>query len=192
MKKILLVVLLVAAGCSKKAGSDCDAAIGKGMDSFTANMKEHAPNPQVLEKMMGMVDKLKSTLTERCKADGWTPEATACFAAVANRKDMQGCQSKLTPEQREQADLRAHAGDDERTGGLRPGSMGGMPPGMAGHPGALAPGGGSDSAAAPGAAPRCGSGARGGSGGGRSGGGCGGWRLRLCCRRLGRLVIDRS
>jgi len=22
------------------------------MDSFTANMKEHAPNPQVLEKMM--------------------------------------------------------------------------------------------------------------------------------------------
>src|SRR5690242_13902182 len=138
MKKILLVVVLVAAGCTKKGGSDCDAAIGKGMENFTANMKEHAPNPQILEKMMGMVDKLQSALTERCKADGWSAEATKCFETVANRKDMQGCQSKLTPEQASKLTTEITQVMMNAMGGMRPG---GMPPGMAGHPGTLAPSG---------------------------------------------------
>jgi hypothetical protein len=139
MKKIVLVVLLAAAGCSKK-GTDCDAAIAKGMDNFTATTKERAPNPKVLERMMGMVDKLKSTLTERCKADGWSAEVVTCFTTVTNRKDMQACQSKLTPEQQSKltSDLmQVMTG----AGGMRPGGMGAMPPGMAGHPGTLAPGG---------------------------------------------------
>jgi len=187
MKKILLVVLLVAAGCTKKGGADCDAAIGKGMDSFTANMKEHAPNPQVLEKMMGMVDKLKSTLTERCKADAWSAEATACFATVANRKDMQGCQSKLTPEQSGKLTTEITQVMMSAMGGMRPGGMGAMPPGMAGHPGTLAPGGGSDPAATPGAAPAApgaapaapaaggGAAAAAGGAGSAAGSGSGGW-----------------
>ena len=189
MKKILLVVLLVAAGCTKKGGADCDAAIGKGMDSFTANMKEHAPNPQILERMMGMVDKLKSTLTERCKADGWSADATTCFATVTNRKDMQGCQDKLTPDQKSKLTTELTQVMMGAMGGQRPGGMGGMPPGVAGHPGTLAPGGGSDSAAPAGAAPAPGAApaapaapaAGGGSatppaaGGAAAGSGSGGW-----------------
>src|SRR5262249_3721058 len=124
----------------------------KGMDNFTANMKEHAPNPKILEKMMGMVDKLKSTLTERCKADAWSAEVVSCFTTVANRKDMQACQSKLTPEQQGKlsSDLTQVM---MRAGGARPGGMGAMPPGMAGHPGSLAPSGSAADPAAPGAPP---------------------------------------
>jgi len=158
MKKIVLVALLAAAACSKK-GSDCDTAIAKAMDNFTANMKEHATNPQVLERRMGLVDKLKTTLTERCKADGWSSEATACYAAAANRNDMEGCKAKMTPEQVSKLTADLTQVMMGAMGGMRPGGMGAMPPGMAGHPGTLAPSappaGGSDPAAAPapGAAP---------------------------------------
>lgn len=152
MNKILLVSLLVAAAACSKKGADCDTAIAKGMDGFTANMKEHSPNPQMLERAMGMVDKLKSTLITRCKEDSWPPEVTACFTTVGNRKDMQGCQTKLSPEQQQklQTDLmQVMMG----AGGMRPGGMGGMPPGMPGHPGGLAPNappaGGADPAAPP-------------------------------------------
>lgn len=148
MKKIMLVALLAAAAAcgSKKSGSDCDAAIAKGIENFSKNVKEHAPNPQIVERMMGMVDKLKGVLTERCKADNWPPEVVSCFTTVNNRKDMQACQSKLTPEQAS----KLTAGITQvmmGAGGMGMGQR--MPPGMAGHPDTLAPNPGAG--AAPGA-----------------------------------------
>jgi len=162
MKKTVLVLLVAAlAACgSKKTGSDCDAAIGKGIENFTKGIKEHAPNPQVVERMMGMMDKLKGVLVERCKADNWSPEAVTCFTTVNNRKDMQGCQNKLTPEQSSKL-----TGEISQVM-MSQGGMGQrMPPGMAGHPetlqgnGSAAPGapgaagGSADPAAAPAATP---------------------------------------
>jgi DNA polymerase/3'-5' exonuclease PolX len=149
MKKIVLVALLaVAAGCgSKKTGADCDAAIAKGIENFSKNVKEHAPNPQIVERMMGMMDKLKGVLAERCKADSWPPEVVSCFTTVNNRKDMQACQSKLSPEQASK--LTTEITQVMMTsGGMGMGQR--MPPGMAGHPEALA---GSGAGAAGGAAP---------------------------------------
>ncbi len=150
MKKIVLVALLaVAAGCgSKKSGSDCDAAIAKGIENFSKGIKERAPNPQIVERMMGMMDKLKGVLTERCKADNWPPEVVSCFTTVNNRKDMQACQSKLSPEQgskltAEIAQVMMGAGG--------PGMGQRMPPGMSGHPDTLTgnPGAGAAGGSAP-------------------------------------------
>lgn len=136
MKKIVIVALLAAAaGCGgKKSGADCEAAIGKGIENFTRNIKERTPNPQITERMIGVMDKLKGVLIERCKADNWPPEVVSCFTTVNNRKDMQACQSKLSPEQASKL-----TGDISQVmmnaGGMGMGQR--MPPGMAGHPEAL-------------------------------------------------------
>jgi hypothetical protein len=149
MNKIVLVVLLAAAGCgSKKTGPDCEAAIAKGIENTIKVLKERVPNPQVVEANLGVMTKAKGVLIERCKADGWPPEVVSCFTTVSGVRDMQSCQGKLTPEQRSKltADL-----SQVMTGvpGMRMGGR--MPPGMPGHPETLMPnsGSGSGSGAAP-------------------------------------------
>ena len=100
MKKIVFVALLAAAaGCgSKKSGADCEAAIAKGIENASKVIKERVP-PQIAERNMGVMDKVKGVLVERCKADGWSPEVVSCFTTVNGMRDMQVCQGKLTPEQ---------------------------------------------------------------------------------------------
>ena len=98
MKTIIFVALFAAAGCSKK-GSDCEVAIGKGIDNFAATIKTGAPNPQIQENKLGTLNKLGTTLTRRCTEDKWSPEVVSCFATVATMKDMQDCQAKLSTEQ---------------------------------------------------------------------------------------------
>jgi hypothetical protein len=103
MNKLVYVVFvasLVAAGCSKK-GSDCDAAIAKGIDAFSANMKQRtpSPSPEMIERMTSVMAKVKPTLIEHCKADGWSPEVVACYGAAGDRKQMAECQAKMTPDQ---------------------------------------------------------------------------------------------
>ncbi|HEX2691922.1 MAG TPA: hypothetical protein VHN14_35175 [Kofleriaceae bacterium] len=144
MKTIVLVALLAAAGCSKK-GSDCDAAITKGMDNFAASIKANAPktnaiNPQMQENMLNVVGKLKGTLTQRCTEDKWPAEVVSCFPTVATMRDMQTCQAKLSSEQN--AKLMAEIRQ------VMMSSMTGsrMPAGVAGHPSMLS---GSGSPAAP-------------------------------------------
>lgn len=154
MKKIMLVALLAAAaGCgSKKTGSECDAAITKVIENFARNIKERAPNPQIVERMMGTMDKLKGVLIERCKADSWPPEVVSCFTTVNNPQGMQACQSKLSQEQ--QSKLISEITKVMPGAGMRMGQR--MPPGMPGHPETLTPsagaGGTAGSTPAPGAA----------------------------------------
>jgi hypothetical protein len=99
MKMIMFVALLAAAGCSKK-GSDCEVSIGQGIEGFAATIKAKAPNPQIQESKLGMLGKLRGTLTQRCTEDKWAPEVVSCFATVAAMKDMQACQQKLSTDQR--------------------------------------------------------------------------------------------
>jgi hypothetical protein len=165
MKTIVIVALLAAAaGCGgKKSGSDCEAAIAKGMENASKVIKERMA-PQIAERNMGVMDKVKGVLVERCKADGWPPEVVSCFTTVSGIRDMQVCQGKLTSEQASKltADLsKVMTG----LGAMRMGEH--MPPGMPGHPESLqgagaAPGsppaakppaGSPDTPAAPAAAP---------------------------------------
>ena len=126
MNKIVIAALLaLAAGCSKKA-PDCDVEIGKGMDSYTALLKQKTSNPDALL----IASKLREATTERCKADKWTAEVVTCYGAIKTPQDIQRCQDKLTEDQRNKLmnELR-----EEMMGlaGRR------MPQGMAGHPAAL-------------------------------------------------------
>lgn len=155
MKTIIFVALFAAAGCSKK-GSDCEVAIGKGIDHFTATIKTSAPNPQIQENKLGMLNKLGATLTRRCTEDKWSPEVVSCFAAVAAMKDMQDCQAKLSAEQH--AKLRDEIRETMMSSmGRMPGRSGsggsGEPSGLAAPAGSAAAPAGSAAAPAESATP---------------------------------------
>jgi hypothetical protein len=141
MKTIVFVAFLAAAGCSKK-GPDCEASIGKGLDSFAAQVKSSASDP----KMLDVIGKLRGALTQRCTEDKWPDEVVACFATVTKREDMKRCQAKLGEEQRTklQNEIRQ----------VMMGSMGSMSPNLPGHPATLgsAAAVGSGAPEAPGAA----------------------------------------
>jgi hypothetical protein len=105
--------------------------------------------------MIGVMDKLKGVLIERCKADNWPPEVVSCFTTVNNRKDMQACQSKLSPEQASKL-----TGEISQVmmnaGGMGMGMGQRMPPGMPGHPESLQ-GAGAAPGSPPAASPPAGS-----------------------------------
>jgi len=143
MKMIVFVALLAAAGCSKKSGSDCAAAISKGIENFAPKVKMGATDPQIQEGKMAMLEKLKGTLVQRCIADKWAPEVLSCFHTVANLTVMKVCQAQLTSEQRTKLDADLHEVQMNMMGGRMPGDMAGQP---SAPPGPEAPGG---SAAAP-------------------------------------------
>jgi hypothetical protein len=101
MKTIVLVALLAASGCSKKASSsDCDAPINKGMDNFAATVKSRGSNAPMQGAMLAVIEKLRTTFTQRCHDDQWAPEAAACFGTVASQREVQACEAKLTDPQR--------------------------------------------------------------------------------------------
>ena len=79
MKTIVLVAILAAAGCSKKS---------------------RAANPQMQNSLNEMVAKMRTTLTQRCKDDGWSAEAVDCYGKLTTQAEMRGCEQKLTDEQR--------------------------------------------------------------------------------------------
>jgi hypothetical protein len=146
MKMIVFVALLATAGCgSKKSGSDCEAAISKGIENLAPKVKMGATDPQIQEGKMAMLEKLKGTLVQRCIADKWAPEVLACFNTVANLTVMKVCQAKLTSEQHTKLDADLHEVQMNMMGGRMPGDMAGQPPGS----GSGAPGEPGSSAAAP-------------------------------------------
>jgi hypothetical protein len=103
MKTIVLIALLAAAGCKKSSsasGPDCDGAIAKGMESVLATVKSRAPSPQIQESLTEMVGKMRTTLTQRCNEDKWSPETVECFTKLSSQAEMQACEQKLTNEQR--------------------------------------------------------------------------------------------
>lgn len=146
MKTMVFVALLAAAGCSKKS-SDCDASIGKGMDSFAATVKASAP-PQMQEARLTVISKLRGTLTQRCTEDKWPADVVSCFTTVVSMKDMQTCQAKLNEEQRTKLVSEIRQVMMSSMGSMR------MPPGLPGHPpmlGSAGAGGSGASGGMPGA-----------------------------------------
>jgi len=172
MKSIVLAALLAAVGCSKK-GPDCGESINKGMDKMAAALKANpaaAANPQRMEAMMGVVDKLRTTLTQRCTEDKWAAEALPCFAEVSGQREVRACEDKLTQDQRGKLTqqlqqimlgMRSQMGQPGQMGDHRQmmqpnaaaGSAGTSPPGSAGGAaGSAAPSAPGDSPAPAGAA----------------------------------------
>jgi hypothetical protein len=104
MKKVILIALLIAAGCSKKGssggGGECEAAMAKGTESLLATVKSRAGSPQMIETVTEMVGKMKATLTTRCTEDKWSAEAIDCFTKLTSQAELRGCEQKLTEEQR--------------------------------------------------------------------------------------------
>ena len=174
MKMIVFVALLAAAGCSKKKPADCDSAISKGVDNFASEIKKGTAKPEIQANKLAILDKIRTTLTQRCTEDKWAPEAQACFASSSSMPAMQLCQKKLTDEQRTKLN------DDLRE--ITMNQMGKrMPPDVAGHPATLSGSGGAGdtggAAVAPagaGAAPAGGGAAPAGAGTAPAGGGAAG------------------
>ena len=145
--KIALVLMLAAAGCAKKAGSECDAPINKGMDNLTQTLKARGSDSPMMGAMMGVIDKMRTTFLQRCHEDKWAPEAATCFGTVSSQPEVKACEGKLTEEQRTKLMNQVR---EIMMSSMR--NMPGMPPG-AGHPsmlqGSAAPAGSDSAAAAP-------------------------------------------
>ena len=141
MKKIMLMALLAAAGCSKK-GPDCGAAIDRGIDGYIAAVKKIAVNSPRLD-IAKLADKLKAAMTQRCNDDRWQPEVVTCIGNAASSDALKACEDKLTRDQRTKLDAQVFS--------ITMGGMGAngarMPPGLEGHPRMLS--GNSNGSAAP-------------------------------------------
>jgi len=94
MKKILFVLLALAAGCKKKGG-DCTAAIDHSMELSKADMSKM---PGMDDKMMA---KLKDVAVSHCKDDKWPAEALKCMTDAKTESDAQACYGKLSQDQQQ-------------------------------------------------------------------------------------------
>ena len=140
MKKIVLMALLAAAGCSKK-GPDCSAAIDKGVDGYVATMKKLVANRPGLD-IPKIAARLKATMVQRCTEDRWQPEVVACIGSVTGH-ELKGCDAKLPSDQRTKLETQLRSAMMEAIGAGSPH----MPPGLEGHPQVL--GGNANGSAAP-------------------------------------------
>jgi len=136
MKTTWLVLVLALVGCSKKdegggapAAEPCAAAIDQAIDKMLAksNTDAKAPTP-----MIEIGNKLRTIMTERCKADGWSESALACFRAASDQPSIKACRQGLPQEQSQrlqQEIMKVMTGGGAGMGG------GGSPP----HGGGAAP-----------------------------------------------------
>ena len=93
-----LVVLLVACGGSAKpapapkpAATDQCARAADGM----VHVLPAAKDPDAAEA----VDKLRVLIRDRCRADGWSPEAQRCWGDAKTADDLNVCGTLLTDDQ---------------------------------------------------------------------------------------------
>jgi hypothetical protein len=105
-RSILIVAILSlgAFGCGK-GGSDCASlgpAIEHQMDA-EMNASKDAPaemKKQAEEMMKAIMPKMKAVLTKSCSDDKWPGDAIKCMTSAKSMRDMQGCDSKLSAEQK--------------------------------------------------------------------------------------------
>jgi hypothetical protein len=106
MKQIVLVALMIAAGCTRQPSErptaeptvpqDCDAAVDQGIKRLTAGLRTYAPDPQTLESGIHTFEQIQGTLIRRCTVDRWPAEVTHCFATMTSGTDLQACQRRLS------------------------------------------------------------------------------------------------
>jgi hypothetical protein len=132
MKTIVLVVLVVVAGCGGKKGPDCNESVAKGIEAATATLGGHSTSPQMMASMVSAMNQLKVAVTKRCTEDKWPAEVVNCFGGAKDMGDLQGCQSRLDKDLRDKlnADIREIRNSRQRT------------PDVPGHPPTLSPGSG--------------------------------------------------
>ena len=158
--KLVMVLALLAAACSKKGGgSDCDAATSRGVDQTIAK-RRGADAPPMTPEEQKVPDKLKGVLAKACVDDKWSKEVIDCFKTA---EDIAMCKEKLTPEQRASytRNVMQVMMGSRGSGGMPPHGMpGGMPGGpMTGsQPTTPPPPSGSDTPPAGSAPPPAGSG----------------------------------
>lgn len=92
------VVLLVLVACSSKPPPSAPAA----PPTKCANVADHLLSlmSPAAQEPTETLDKFRAMFNTRCREDGWSPEAQACFlAATTLANAAEQCESKLTPDQ---------------------------------------------------------------------------------------------
>jgi hypothetical protein len=92
------VALLVLVACSSKPPPSAPAA----PPTKCANVADHLLSlmSPAAQEPTETLDKFRAMFNTRCREDGWSPEAQACFlAATTLANAAEQCESKLTPDQ---------------------------------------------------------------------------------------------
>jgi len=171
--RFLIALVLITSACSKSdkqsGGSECDAAVARGVDETISKRRGNNAPPMTPEEAQ-VPQKLKAALAKSCVDDKWSAEVIKCFKTA---DDIATCKNQLTPEQRGaytraamgvmqgargMGGMPGHGMGGPGMGGPPPGAGMGGPPGagMGGPPGGSPPSGSGDGSAAPagsGAAP---------------------------------------
>ena len=107
--------LLAFAGCKKKGGGDCDSTVNSAVDrmmdmQMKEGMKEGGDKVTPEMKKMAedmanqMKPKMKSAMSKSCKDDKWSGDALKCMDDAKDMAAMEGCEAKLTPDQKKNVD----------------------------------------------------------------------------------------
>lgn len=101
MTSILFGCGLALMACKKKgedaapAGDRCTTAIHASVDKMLSKSKEGGAPPQMLE----IAEKLRTIMTERCKADGWPDAVITCFSNATDQPSIKACRTQLPQDQ---------------------------------------------------------------------------------------------
>jgi hypothetical protein len=79
--RLTMVIVVAAAGCKQPPAGDCADAL----DNVATRLDLAAAQ--------------RDAAVERCKADAWSPEVTACMKRATSPEDLKPCQAKLTKAQ---------------------------------------------------------------------------------------------
>lgn len=100
MKAILFVSALALVGCSKKSDESssssadpCAAAINSAVDKMVSSRGGDAP-----PAMKEIAEKLRTLMTEHCRADKWPADIVSCFASATDQPSIKQCRQKLPPD----------------------------------------------------------------------------------------------
>lgn len=99
MIRVFVVAALAAACSSPQRPKSADACANVG-GNMTRVLRADKRGAELGEEL---IDKISTTITERCRADAWTAEATACLGRAESDGALGTCvEETLTKDQSEQ------------------------------------------------------------------------------------------
>ena len=104
-----LLALAVLAACRAKApeGAPCSAVATRQMTLAEADLGSAAVDPALRQRAEQQLPAIRDALERACREGGWSARIRNCLVQATDHAAFQGCEQKLTDDQRRALDLAA-------------------------------------------------------------------------------------